>query len=188
MSAIDAITQKLDDGHLNFFLGSAASSPIPLDDWEKTGALPSAGQLREWLLAASLTVPDGALTDEKSIFGERGGSLAEVASFFELRDRQLYRDSLRRAFATTDPRRSRPINIDKRSVPYLVAESIKRSKRRAVQSGSHYSFPIIMTTNFDTLIEEALEENHLPYRSFVLSGTQVQKLVASRSSLVGDLN
>lgn len=183
---IAAIARKLDGGHLNFFLGAAASVPNPTDDWRKVGGLPSAHQLRDWLLEISRKVAKDRNEDHgavEEIFGARGGSLAEVASYVELRDYDQYTTCLRTAFA-----RERPAQEPPAVIPALIAESIERAQQQARVERRGYSYPVIMTTNFDTLVEDALDNARLPYRTFILSGEEgCNKLVqGDRSYGIGN--
>lgn len=177
---LDQIAAALANCRLNFFVGAAASTPRPTDPWEPGTSMPTAGQLRTALLRASGVVSetsDPPLNRELEVFGKRGGALPEVASYFEIKDRSEYRHYLRTVFSPEVTRvremRSKPST----SVPALIADSIARKLKNIDQSRS-LSLPLILTTNFDDLIEDALATCRIPHRVFVLRETkQSRRLV-----------
>jgi hypothetical protein len=186
---IDVIAEKLCIGHVNYFLGAAASAPNPVANWLDIHAPPSANQLRIWLLECllNLSCEEGEFQQkETAIFGARGGSLAEIASYYELSDSQTYRDKLRRAFCRLVPANDELSNTNAQCITMLIADSIERSIEHSRRNNTTRQFPVIMTTNFDSFIEDELDNRRLPYRVFVLSAGTPNSLVEGRKGFLPD--
>lgn len=146
-AVLDPVTLKqialmISRGRVAFFLGSGASiyDRLPSLVWKgpTLGLLPSAQELSDYFC-------------ETYSYECRPAELAKVSSFVEisLGNAELY-DALHRVFAAA---------VDPRPLHHLIA----RLPRSEADVSSEAKTLLLMTTNYDDLIEKSLEAREIPH-------------------------
>jgi hypothetical protein len=124
------------------FLGAGASYAGRAEgaDWKRDGHAPSGDELRDWLVEQYLYPED-----------EKNQTLVRVAQFvrIEAGSDDLYRDL-----------RSRFTQVDR---PNVVHEYLAQEAARARAEQRPNPWPLIVTTNYDDLVETAFDACHVPY-------------------------